>query len=88
VSTDDDLPRMFNSEFARFCRDDYDFPRPSHDQIEALNKTTVERVNNGVYPPGSQLARRFTSVPRPDYSRPWTNWTRGSRPAATCSATA
>ena len=49
-NSDDDLLRMFNSEFADFATNDYDFfPSGLRDQIEALNKTIYERVNNGVY---------------------------------------
>lgn len=49
-NSDDDLLRMFNREFAQFAANDYDFfPADLQDQIEALNKTIYERVNNGVY---------------------------------------
>jgi putative glutathione S-transferase len=49
-NSDDDLLRMFNREFADFAKNDYDFfPPDLRDQIEALNKTIYERVNNGVY---------------------------------------
>jgi putative glutathione S-transferase len=49
-NSDDDLLRMFNSEFAEFASNDYDFfPPDLQDKIEALNKTIYERVNNGVY---------------------------------------
>ena len=49
-NSDDDLLRMFNSEFADFAANDYDFfPSGLRDQIEALNQTIYERVNNGVY---------------------------------------
>lgn len=49
-NSDDDLLRMFNSEFADFATNDYDFvPDDLADKIEALNKTIYERVNNGVY---------------------------------------
>jgi putative glutathione S-transferase len=49
-NSDDDLLRMFNSEFADFATNDYDFfPPELHDQIETLNTTIYERVNNGVY---------------------------------------
>ena len=49
-NSDDDLLRMFNSEFADFAANDYDFfPPELRDQIDALNKTIYERVNNGVY---------------------------------------
>jgi putative glutathione S-transferase len=49
-NSDDDLLRMFNSEFADFATNDYDFaPRGLLEQIDVLNKTIYERVNNGVY---------------------------------------
>jgi putative glutathione S-transferase len=49
-NSDDDLLRMFNSEFGEFATNDYDFfPLDLRDKIEALNKTIYERVNNGVY---------------------------------------
>src|SRR6476469_3174716 len=49
-NSDDDLLRMFNSEFADFATNDYDFVPPDlRDQIDAFNKTIYERVNNGVY---------------------------------------
>lgn len=49
-NSDDDLLRMFNSEFADFAANDFDFvPADLRDQIDALNKTIYERVNNGVY---------------------------------------
>src|SRR5437588_2574081 len=49
-NSDDDLLRMFNSEFADFTTSDYDFAPPDLlERIDALNKTIYERVNNGVY---------------------------------------
>ncbi|HSV61980.1 MAG TPA: glutathione S-transferase C-terminal domain-containing protein, partial [Chthoniobacterales bacterium] len=49
-NSDDDLLRMFNSEFAEFATNNYDFaPQDLLDEIDALNKTIYERVNNGVY---------------------------------------
>jgi putative glutathione S-transferase len=49
-NSDDDLLRMFNNEFGDLAASDYDFfPPELRDQIEALNKTIYERVNNGVY---------------------------------------
>lgn len=49
-NSDDDLLRMFNSEFAEFATNDYDFvPAELRDEIDVLNKTVYERVNNGVY---------------------------------------
>ena len=49
-NSDDDLLRMFNSEFADSATNDYDFvPADLREKIDALNKTIYERVNNGVY---------------------------------------
>src|SRR3954468_12084143 len=49
-NSDDDLLRMFNSEFAEFASNDYDFAPPELlGEIDALNKTIYDRVNNGVY---------------------------------------
>ncbi len=49
-NSDDDLLRMLNSEFAEFASNDYDFYPPDlRGDIDALNKTIYERVNNGVY---------------------------------------
>jgi putative glutathione S-transferase len=49
-NSDDDLQRMFNSEFADFANNSYDFAPPDLlEKIDALNKTIYERVNNGVY---------------------------------------
>ena len=49
-NSDDDLLRMFNSEFADFATNSYDFAPPDLlEKIDALNKTIYERVNNGVY---------------------------------------
>jgi putative glutathione S-transferase len=49
-NSDDDLLRMLNSEFSDFATNPYDFyPADLRNEIEALNKTIYERVNNGVY---------------------------------------
>jgi putative glutathione S-transferase len=49
-NSDDDLLRMFNSEFKDFATNDYDFyPADLRNEIDALNKIVYERVNNGVY---------------------------------------
>ena len=49
-NSDDDLLRMLNSEFSDFAGNDYDFYSAElADEIDALNKTVYERVNNGVY---------------------------------------
>jgi putative glutathione S-transferase len=49
-NSDDDLLRMFNSEFGDLAANNYDFaPQGLLEQIDALNTTIYERVNNGVY---------------------------------------
>ena len=49
-NSDDDLLRMFNSEFTNLATNKYDFVPPNLlGEIDALNKTIYERVNNGVY---------------------------------------
>ncbi|HEY2139850.1 MAG TPA: glutathione S-transferase family protein [Chthoniobacterales bacterium] len=49
-NSDDDLLRMFNSEFSDFAKNAYDFfPPDLREQIEELNETIYQRVNNGVY---------------------------------------
>jgi putative glutathione S-transferase len=49
-NSDDDLLRMFNSEFANFATNDHDFyPLHLQTEIDALNETIYEQVNNGVY---------------------------------------
>jgi putative glutathione S-transferase len=49
-NSDDDLLRMLNREFAEFATNDYDFyPTNLQGDIDALNQTIYERVNNGVY---------------------------------------
>ena len=49
-NSDDDLLRMFNSEFSDFATNDYGFVPPDlRDKIDALNQKIYERVNNGVY---------------------------------------
>jgi putative glutathione S-transferase len=58
-NSDDDLLRMFNSEFAEFATNDYDFvPSDLRDKIDALNQTIYERVNNGVYLAGFATRQR------------------------------
>jgi glutathionyl-hydroquinone reductase len=58
-NSDDDLLRMLNSEFADFAANDYDFfPPELRGQIEALNTTIYERVNNGVYLAGFATRQR------------------------------
>jgi len=59
-NSDDDILRMFNSEFADFAGNDTDFyPEDLRSKIDAINTLIYETVNNGVYQAGfatSQLA--------------------------------
>ncbi|HVF69991.1 MAG TPA: glutathione S-transferase family protein [Chthoniobacterales bacterium] len=49
-NSDDDLLRMFNREFGDLAQNDYDFvPEDLAGEIDVLNKTIYDRVNNGVY---------------------------------------
>ena len=49
-NSDDDLLRMLNGEFADFATNGYDFyPADLQGDIETLNQTIYDRVNNGVY---------------------------------------
>ena len=44
---------MFNSSFEKVCGNDRDFyPKPRRTEIDQLNKTIYENVNNGVYKTG------------------------------------
>ena len=89
-NSEDDLLRMFNSEFAEFATNDYDFfPPISATQIDELNKTHLRAGEQ------RRLPRRLrhppeapTSAPRTDCSRRSTNWRRGSPTRVTCSASA
>jgi putative glutathione S-transferase len=52
-NSDDDLLRMFNSEFEEFAASDYDFYPPElRDEIDEVNELVYQRVNNGVYRAG------------------------------------
>ena len=48
-----EIIRMFNSSFEKVCGNDRDFyPKPLRTEINQLNKTIYENVNNGVYKTG------------------------------------
>ena len=50
TNSDDDLLRMFDSEFSHFATNSYDFyPADLREEFDAINKLVYERVNNGVY---------------------------------------
>jgi putative glutathione S-transferase len=52
-NSDDDIIRMFNSEFSDFAKNDYNFvPRELEKEIDELNELIYQRVNNGVYRAG------------------------------------
>lgn len=52
-NSDDDIIRMFNSEFADFATNNYNFvPRALEQQIDELNEVIYKEVNNGVYRAG------------------------------------
>jgi glutathionyl-hydroquinone reductase len=58
-NSDDDLLRMFNSEFNDFATSEYDFyPAGLGSEIDKINKRVYERVNNGVYLAGFATAQR------------------------------
>ena len=52
-NSDDDLMRMFNHEFNGFTESRLDlYPEPLRPEIDELNRSLYERVNNGVYRAG------------------------------------
>jgi putative glutathione S-transferase len=58
-NSDDDLLRMFNSEFDDFATNHYDFYPPDlRGEIDTINQLVYERVNNGVYRAGFATAQR------------------------------
>jgi glutathionyl-hydroquinone reductase len=58
-NSDDDLLRMFNSEFEESAANDYDFYPPElRGEIDAINELIYQRVNNGVYRAGFATAQR------------------------------
>ena len=58
-NSDDDLLRMFNSEFSDFARNDYDFCPPDLlDEIDEINELVYQRVSNGVYRAGFATAQK------------------------------
>ncbi len=52
-NSDDEIIRMFNSEFSDFAKNDYNFlPEDLRAPIDELNDLIYRRVNNGVYRAG------------------------------------
>jgi len=58
-NNDDDIMRMFEIEFLAYASNTFDFyPEALRPEIDALNKTLYERVNNGVYRAGFATSQR------------------------------
>jgi len=58
-NSDDDIIRMFNSEFAQFASAGIDlYPDNLRDEIDHLNEMIYEDVNNGVYRAGFATTQR------------------------------
>jgi putative glutathione S-transferase len=58
-NSDDDIMRMFETEFGAFASNAYDFyPEALRGEIDALNETVYREVNNGVYRAGFATTQR------------------------------
>jgi putative glutathione S-transferase len=58
-NSDDDILRMFETEFGRFSHASYDFfPLPLRAEIDELNEWIYETVNDGVYRAGFATTQR------------------------------
>jgi len=58
-NSDDDIMRMFNSEFNRFTDSTLDlYPAGLRSEIDQLNDTVYEDINNGVYRAGFATSQR------------------------------
>jgi putative glutathione S-transferase len=58
-NSDNDLLRMFNSEFDEFATGNHDFYPPDlRGEIDEINELVYQRVNNGVYRAGFATAQR------------------------------
>jgi putative glutathione S-transferase len=56
---DDDIMRMFETEFGAFASDRYDFyPEPIRAEIDELNAEIFAKINNGVYRAGFATTQR------------------------------
>jgi len=63
-NSDDDIMRMFETEFDRLARHDVDlFPREHHAEIERLNELIYQTVNDGVYQAGFAEAQSAYEPP-------------------------
>lgn len=84
-NSDDDLLRMFNTEFSEFATNDYDFYPPisaprSTRSTSAFTSGSTTAFTAPALPPRSVR----TNAPRQDYSRRLTNSMRASPRNATC----
>jgi len=62
-NSDDDIMRMFETEFEALAGDHIDlYPARHRDEIERLNAEIYERVNNGVYKAGFATSQRAYEV--------------------------
>jgi len=58
-NSDDDIMRMFETEFNGLAKNDLDlYPREHRDEIDALNEWIYETVNDGVYRAGFATAQK------------------------------
>jgi putative glutathione S-transferase len=58
-NSDDDLMRMFNSEFNRFTKITLDlYPKELRPEIDRLNKYIYENINDGVYRAGFSTSQK------------------------------
>ena len=58
-NSDDDIMRMFNSEFDALTDSEVDlYPESLHEDIDQLNLTVYENINNGVYRAGFATSQR------------------------------
>jgi putative glutathione S-transferase len=59
-NSDDDIMRMFETQFEAFAKPDAPdlFPEAHRDEIEALNEWIYETLNNGVYKAGFATSQR------------------------------
>lgn len=59
-NSDDDIMRMFQTEFTAFADPSIDlYPAPYHQEIDQLNDWLYETINNGVYKAGFATSQAF-----------------------------
>ena len=84
-NSDDDIIRMFNSEFAQFTSAGIDLcPDSLRAEIDHLNEVIYEDVNNGVYLPASRPPSVPMSRLRVVYSARSIGWRTACRDNGTC----